>query len=65
LTYNFDPERWFAMQRGLLLARRDAGELDEAGLAAALERLEGELAAMQDRLDGTYQVGPLAPRGAR
>jgi hypothetical protein len=61
LTYNFDPERWFAMRRRLLLARRDSGDLDDAELAAGIERLERELEAMQDRLDGTYQVGPLAP----
>ncbi len=65
LTYNFDPERWYVLQRRLLIARRDAGELDEAGLAEALERLDRELEAMQDRLDGTYQVGPLAPGGGR
>ena len=38
-----------------------AGELDERALAAALERLEGELEAMEARLDGSFQVGPLAP----
>lgn len=53
------------MQRRLLHARRDAGELDEAGLAAGMERIERELEAMQARLDGTYQVGPLAPSGGR
>lgn len=60
MTYNFDAERWFEMQRQRLVARRDAGELDDEALASALERLERELEAMQDRLDGTFQVGPLA-----
>jgi len=60
VTYNFDAERWFEMQRQRLVARRDAGELDDEALASALERLERELEAMQDRLDGTFQVGPLA-----
>jgi hypothetical protein len=60
VTYNFDAERWFEMQRRLLLARRDAGELDDEALTSALERLDRELEAMQDRLDGSYQVGPLA-----
>lgn len=61
MTYNFDAERWHAMQRRVLLARRDAGELDEAALASALAALDREVEAMQDRLDGTYQVGPLTP----
>jgi len=60
VTYNFDAERWFEMQRRRLLARRDAGELDDEALASALERLDRELEAMQDRLDGSYQVVPLA-----
>ena len=61
VTYNFDAERWFEMQRRRLLARRAAGELDDEALASALEKLDRELETMQDRLDGTYQVGPLAP----
>jgi len=65
VTYNFDAERWFEVQRRRLLARREAGELDDKALAAALERLALELDAMQDRLDGTFQVGPLAPKGTR
>ncbi len=62
MTYNFDAERWFEMQRRLLLARRVSGELDAEALAGALDRLDRELEAMQDRLDGSYQVGPLAPK---
>lgn len=61
VTYNFDAERWFELRRQRLLAQRAAGELDERALAAALERLEGELEAMEARLDGSFQVGPLAP----
>ena len=62
MTYNFDAERWHGMQRRLLLARRDAGELDDAALAVELERLDRELESMQDRLDGTYQI-PKGPDG--
>ncbi|HPC84380.1 MAG TPA: hypothetical protein P5234_03545 [Thermoanaerobaculaceae bacterium] len=65
MTYNFDAERWFELQRQRLLAQRAAGALDEQGLAAALERLEAQLEALQARLDGSFQVGPLAPRGER
>lgn len=63
MTYNFDADRWFELRRQRLLGQRQAGELDDRGLAEALERLERELDAMQDRLDGSFQVGPLAARG--
>lgn len=63
MTYNFDADRWFELRRQRLLAQRQAGELDDRGLAEALERLERELDAMQARLDGSFQVGPLAARG--
>lgn len=63
MTYNFDADRWFEVHRQRLLTRREAGELDDRGLAEAIERLERELDAMQARLDGSFQVGPLAARG--
>lgn len=62
MTYNFDAEGWFERQRRRLLARQAAGELDEEALAAALERLEAGLEALEARLDGSFQVGPLAAR---
>lgn len=62
VTYNFDAERWFELRRQRLLAQRAAGDLDDEALATALQRLEGELEAMVARLDGSFQVGPLAPR---
>lgn len=63
MTYNFDADQWFERQRQRLLARRQAGELDEGGLAEGLERLEKALDVMLTRLDGSFQVGPLAGRG--
>ena len=63
MTYNFDADRWFELRRQRLLARRQAGELDDRGLAEGLDRLEQELDAMLLRLDGSFQVGPLAARG--
>jgi len=62
VTYNFDAERWFELQRQRLLAQRAAGVLDDQELATALQRLEGALEAMEARLDGSFLVGPLAPR---
>lgn len=62
VTYNFDAERWFEREREVLLRRRAAGELDDVALAEALQRLEQRVEGMEARLDGTFQVGPLAPR---
>jgi hypothetical protein len=36
MTYNFDADRWYENQRGLLVARRERGELDESAFAEAL-----------------------------
>ena len=56
MTYNFDPDRWYENHRDLLQARRDAGELDDAGFTQALRELDDEYDAMVQRLDGTYQL---------
>lgn len=61
VTYNFDADRWFERERQLLLRRRVAGELDDASLAEAMQRLEQRVEEMEARLDGSFQVGPLAP----
>lgn len=63
LTYNFDVDQWFERQRQRLLARRQVGELDDRGLTEGLEQLEKDMDVMLARLDGSFQVGPLAGRG--
>ena len=45
MTYNFDQDAWYDRQRALLEAKRQRGELDEAALAAALERAMAGLGA--------------------
>jgi hypothetical protein len=56
MTYNFDPERWYEMQRELLEARRASGEIDEPMFAKLLEELNQRYDEMVARLDGTFQI---------
>lgn len=56
MTYNFDPDRWYDMQRYALDAKRDAGELAEADWEVAVRALDEEYDRMLARLDGTFQV---------
>jgi len=56
MTYNFDPDRWYEDRRRALQARRDAGEIDDAGLSVELEDLDRRHDEMVKRLDGTFQL---------
>lgn len=56
MTYNFDPEQWLENQRAAVLARHERGELDDEGLAAALEELDRRYEEMLSRLDGTFTI---------
>lgn len=56
MTYNFDLERWWHNQVGLLEARRNRGELDGGEFEAALDALDERLEEMQRRLDGSFSV---------
>jgi hypothetical protein len=53
MTYNFDPERWWAMEQGAIEARRRSGELDEAAYDAAMEELIRRYEELLARLDIT------------
>jgi hypothetical protein len=67
MTYNFDPEGWLDRQRAAARARRARGEIDDAGLAAALDEAERRYDEMVARLDGTFEIPPGDPpdRGGR
>lgn len=54
MTYNFDPERWFAMEEAAIEARRRSGELDEAAYAAAMDDLVRRYEELIARLDIQY-----------
>lgn len=56
MTYNFDPDRWYASHRTALEARRDRGDLDEPAFDAELADLDRRYEEMLERLDGTYQI---------
>jgi len=64
MTYNFDPDRWLAMQVGLLEERRRRGELADDEYSVARRELEQRHEAMVERLDGSYRL-PRATRGSR
>jgi hypothetical protein len=56
MTYNFDPDRWYENERGMLDARQRAGEISAKEYKNALSELERRYGEMMDRLDGTYQI---------
>ncbi len=56
MTYNFDPDRWFDLQRQALDARRASGELDDAGFQAEADRLEARYEEMTSRLDKPFEL---------
>ena len=58
MTYNFDPERWYANELADIDRRRRAGELDEKRYVAAVDELNERYRRMLSRLDGTYRIPP-------
>ena len=61
MTYNFDPERWYANEREALDRAHRNGELDREAYESELDRLQERLDAMWERLDGSYRVLHGAP----
>ena len=56
MTYNFDPDRWYEDERGMLEARLKSGEMASQEYDRALSLLERRYDEMLQRLDGTYQI---------
>jgi len=56
MTYNFDPDKWYDDERGILEARIKAGELNPQQYQDALCELDRRYDEMLKRLDGTYQI---------
>ena len=56
MTYNFDPDRWYEDERGILDARYKAEEISEQEYKDAILEIDRRYDEMLDRLDGTYQV---------
>jgi len=67
VTYNFDPDRWFENQRRALDAKRERGELTDAGYQAGLDDLERRYEEMTSRLDKPFDLSgtPRSPEPPR
>ncbi len=58
MTYNFDPERWYEVNRAAIDARHARGELDDQAWQEALADLDRRHEEMLARLDGTFVIPP-------
>ena len=56
MTYNFDPDKWYDIERELLEGRLRQGEISEQAFKRAVEELDRRYDEMLDRLDGSYQI---------
>ena len=56
MTYNFDPDRWYDDERGMLEARFKSGEMNLQEYEKALGELDRRYDEMLKHLDGTYQI---------
>jgi len=56
VTYNFDPDLWYANEHQHLKRQLASGALDQEGFATAVEDLDRRYEEMVDRLDGTYSL---------
>jgi hypothetical protein len=56
MTYNFDPDRWYDDERGILETRFKAEEMNPQEYEDALCDLERRYDEMLKGLDGTYQI---------
>lgn len=56
MTYNFDPERWYAIERAALEKAYRQGKADRETHQVALDCLQQKLDALWEHLDGSYQL---------
>jgi len=56
VSYNFDPERWYANERSFLEHRRRQEDWSAAEFEKAIEELDCRYDRLVGRLDGTYQI---------
>ena len=56
MTYNFDPDKWYDIERELLDGRLRKGKISEQAFKRAVEELDRRNDEMLDRLDGSYQI---------
>jgi hypothetical protein len=56
VTYNFDPDTWYASHVAVLQLRRERGELTETEFVEAVAELDRRFEDLVKRLDGSYQI---------
>jgi hypothetical protein len=56
MTYNFDPDRWYDDEYGLLEQALKQGRMTAAEFDRRVEALSAKYDDMLARLDGTYQL---------
>lgn len=56
MTYNFDPDQWFDMQRTLLEKALQEGRMNDQEFNAAIRKIEEKYNEMWKRLDGYFQL---------
>ena len=56
MTYNFDPDRWYDDEYGLLKQALKQGRLTQVEFDQKVETLSVKYDDMVARLDGTYQL---------
>lgn len=61
MTYNFDPERWYDIERRDLERRRAAGRLTSADFETAMTDLQDRYESMMDGLNSVADFPGTAP----
>ena len=56
MTYNFDPDNWYADEYFLIHSKLKTGEINLNEYDEAVEILDKKLEEMWERLDGSYQI---------
>lgn len=56
MTYNFDPDKWYDMERDLLDKRLREGRIETPEFEMRLDDLDRRYDEMLNRLDGSYQI---------
>jgi hypothetical protein len=56
VTYNFDPDRWYDIERLAIDERFRSGKMNAREYKDAIADLDCRYDEMLDRLDGTYQI---------
>lgn len=56
MTYNFDPDKWYDMERASLDKRLREGRIDAREFERELGDLDCRYDEMLNRLDGSYQI---------